>query len=167
MSQKFRRSRRWKLFFRAVLLSLCEHQGKYTEFRRSVVQNLKTNYDSIIATVNVDVSSTGACKCADEFKKNGSRVGEDSLLATTDFLQSDAHVFVWTVNESPQIYQPVSEPAYSGAPVVLALYEPGHYCSVISEPCNVFKCIREAHGLRNSLVMFSSRSIIKKWHNIL
>ena len=48
-------------------------------------------------------------------------------------MQRNVHVLVWTVNEYPRIYRPVSGPANSSAPV-LAFHKPGHYRSVINEP---------------------------------
>ena len=69
--------------------------------------------------------------CADALGRDGSWVGEDGILATADYLKRQIVVFFALSSASPIVYTPVSHVA-DPAPIMVAFFEPGHYCPIFA-----------------------------------
>ena len=116
-------------------MSVCLYgnQGQHAALRLSVASHLKHNFHSIFTAAGLNISANDSGDaCADALQIAGSWVGEDGLLATSDYLQREIQVFVSTVTESPLTYSPARLP--SGAkPIMVAFLKPVHYCSVVPD----------------------------------
>ena len=183
-------------FFRALSLGLYSDQSAHIQLRSSIAQHL-VKYGSIVfASVGFASSDLASItKAAASIRQPNTWAGEDIVLVVADFLQRDIYVYIDCESISPLVYSPTFYRP-TGPQILLAFYEPGHYCGLFqslpaisngqaevvnlavkitelscqlndnSEAASVKKCQNEP--LRHSvrLLSFNARSIMNKWSYI-
>ncbi len=114
-------------FFRALSLCMVGHQENHLTLRQQAAR-----YIASCVASSSSVDHVALRKHAADVMQGGTWVGEDVIMAMTECLQRQIHVFMYVDSNgtSPAIYSPSSN-ATKLAPLRIAFYEPGHYQSVI------------------------------------
>ena len=113
-------------FFRALSVSMYGNQNEYGALRAGVARFISTQSQSAALT---PYDRDALRQRAAYISSNGTWAAEDIILATANNLQLAIHVCFAASGTSPMIYSPsLSKPSLS--PLMLAYFEPGHYCSV-------------------------------------
>ena len=125
-------------FFCALSVSMYGHQNEYGALRAGVARFISTQSQSAALT---PYDRDALRQRAAYISSNGTWAAEDIILATANNLQQAIHVYFAASGTSPMIYSPfLSKPSLS--PLMLAYFEPGHYCSVAHYESNHCTMVR-------------------------
>ena len=114
-------------FFWALSLCMVGYQRNHIALRQAAAK-----YIASCVTCSSSADYVALRKHAADVMKGGTWVGEDVILAMAECLERQMHVFMYVDSNgsSPKIYS-LSTDSTKQAPLRIALYEPGHYRSVV------------------------------------
>lgn len=102
-------------------MCLHDHQDAHAVIRQSVACHIRDQATRASAGNRATLLQRAA-----DVSKNKSWPGEDVIIASASCLQRVIHVYVAGGPATPHQYEPSIKPA-DVTPLLLALYEPGHY----------------------------------------
>ena len=111
-------------FYRSLSVSLYGHQDCHIALRTSIADHIRSQVAAALPE-----ERNALLQQADVTAKNGVWATKDTIISAAELLRLNIKVYIAALQSSPLCYSP-SLPVMDPRPLLLAFYEPGHFCPV-------------------------------------